>query len=377
MCCLGTDWNRLALFSGPGPAPQPESAFLVPRRCRDTMTVGHRGLSWPLPNVWMGVSVEDQQRADERIPLLLQTPAAIRFLSCEPCLSAIDLRKYLHDTRRVGVPEVRGDRVVHCRSGGEDLETLGDARAAVGGLRGSGASEGSTGKGGTQSFQEGRLSAGDVHGRECQKAGSGSSHSVDGVQSPRHSAGDGSQPQRRQQTEQFSKQLGDRDSQRKHDTRCSGSGQDHQATRHSRSEADKTAGSGNQKPLGPACDDAAGTSEALQRECRLDSGRDPPPHLEAHPVSGIDWLIVGGESGPGARPCDLAWIRSLRDQCAAAGVACFIKQLGARPIFGGDFALKTGPMEALGLRDSKGGNWNEWPADLRVREFPQVEPAGA
>lgn len=46
---------------------------------------------WPLPNVWLGVSVEDQAAADARIPLLLQTPAAVRFLSCEPLLGPIDL----------------------------------------------------------------------------------------------------------------------------------------------------------------------------------------------------------------------------------------------------------------------------------------------
>lgn len=46
---------------------------------------------WPLPNVWLGVSVEDQKRADERIPDLLATPAAVRFLSCEPLLGPIDL----------------------------------------------------------------------------------------------------------------------------------------------------------------------------------------------------------------------------------------------------------------------------------------------
>lgn len=44
---------------------------------------------WPLPNVWLGVSVEDQARADERIPLLLQTPAVIRFLSVEPLLGPV------------------------------------------------------------------------------------------------------------------------------------------------------------------------------------------------------------------------------------------------------------------------------------------------
>lgn len=47
----------------------------------------------PLPNVFLGVSVEDQKTADERIPLLLQTPAAVRFISAEPLLGAIDLFK--------------------------------------------------------------------------------------------------------------------------------------------------------------------------------------------------------------------------------------------------------------------------------------------
>lgn len=49
--------------------------------------------SWspPLPNVWLGVSVEDQDTAEDRIPLLLDTPAAIRFVSCEPLLESIDL----------------------------------------------------------------------------------------------------------------------------------------------------------------------------------------------------------------------------------------------------------------------------------------------
>lgn len=47
---------------------------------------------WPLPNVWLGVSVESQEYADERIPLLLQTPAAVRFISAEPLLGPIDLR---------------------------------------------------------------------------------------------------------------------------------------------------------------------------------------------------------------------------------------------------------------------------------------------
>lgn len=52
----------------------------------------------PLPNVWLGVSTEDQKTADERIPLLLKTPAAVRWISAEPLLGPIDLKKYVQRT---------------------------------------------------------------------------------------------------------------------------------------------------------------------------------------------------------------------------------------------------------------------------------------
>lgn len=55
---------------------------------------------WPLGNVWLGVSIEDQQTADERIPLLLQTPAAVRFVSYEPALGPVDFEAWLED----GIP---------------------------------------------------------------------------------------------------------------------------------------------------------------------------------------------------------------------------------------------------------------------------------
>jgi protein gp37 len=55
----------------------------------------------PIGNVWLGVSVEDQKWADIRIPALLDTPAAVRFLSCEPLLGPIDLSAYLNPARRV------------------------------------------------------------------------------------------------------------------------------------------------------------------------------------------------------------------------------------------------------------------------------------
>lgn len=78
-------------------------------------------------------------------------------------------------------------------------------------------------------------------------------------------------------------------------------------------------------------------------------------------LRGIHWVIVGGESGPRARPLHLDWARAVLRQCREQKVPCFVKQLGRRPVLGGT---------ALKLNSAKGGDWTEWPADLRVREHP-------
>ena len=77
-----------------------------------------------------------------------------------------------------------------------------------------------------------------------------------------------------------------------------------------------------------------------------------PMLLQEHAVSRIDWVIVGGESGPGARPMHPDWVRSLRDQCRTAGVALFVKQMG-------------------GSRDKRGELF-DLPDDLRIREVPHA-----
>lgn len=83
------------------------------------------------------------------------------------------------------------------------------------------------------------------------------------------------------------------------------------------------------------------------------------------------WVIVGGESGPGARPCDVAWIRSLVEQCGRASVSCFVKQLGASRIENG--LSDPGHTPSLDrLKSRKGADPLEWPEALRVREFPAV-----
>jgi protein gp37 len=72
----------------------------------------------------------------------------------------------------------------------------------------------------------------------------------------------------------------------------------------------------------------------------------------------VDWVIVGGESGPAARPTSPAWIRDIVAQCADAHVPCFVKQLGA------DWAKQANASS------KKGGDPAEWPSDLRVRQVP-------
>lgn len=85
----------------------------------------------------------------------------------------------------------------------------------------------------------------------------------------------------------------------------------------------------------------------------------------------VQWMIIGGESGHGARQFDLDWARDLVRQCRAADVAPFVKQLGARPVevAQGIDHRKTWDSP---IRDPAGGDMAEWPADLRVREFPRL-----
>lgn len=81
----------------------------------------------------------------------------------------------------------------------------------------------------------------------------------------------------------------------------------------------------------------------------------------AIPFEGIDWVIVGGESGHAAKPFHVEWARAIREDAAKAGASFFLKQFGAKPFMGG---------APLALADGHGGDWSEWPDNLRVREVP-------
>lgn len=76
----------------------------------------------------------------------------------------------------------------------------------------------------------------------------------------------------------------------------------------------------------------------------------PLPDL---PLGGIDWVIVGGESGPNYRPFNIQWVRDIRDQCRAAGIPFFFKQWGGR-------------TPKAGGRTLDGREWDEMPAGVRV-----------
>lgn len=202
---------------------------------------------WPLPNVHLGVSVEDQASADARIPLLLQLPAAVRWLSMEPLLEAVNLSEW------VGVIE-------HCGNCGAETP-------------------------------------GPVEADECPECGrEGLIATFGGESEARWYRGD---------VGRFRFDV----------------------------EADRW------RPY---------TQEEEDNE-------------EGWNVPRLDWIVVGGESGPGARPFDLAWARRLVGEAREAGVPVFVKQLGSAPVEGG---------ERLRLSSSKGADMEEWPADLRVREWP-------
>lgn len=119
--------------------------------------------------------------------------------------------------------------------------------------------------------------------------------------------------------------------------------------------------------------------EPLLGPVDLEADKLHDPLRRFHPRGhGIDWVIIGGESGPGSLPCHVDWVRSLVRQCTAAGVPCFVKQVGAVPVRDGllrQNAAHEGPGHhretvQIQLTHPKGGDPAEWPEDVRVRQIP-------
>jgi|SRR5579872_483630 len=109
------------------------------------------------------------------------------------------------------------------------------------------------------------------------------------------------------------------------------------------------------------------------------------PMLAEHTIDlrGISWVVVGGESGPKARPMNVEAMRSIVDQCQVAKVSVFVKQMGAHVVTSGitgpnqHWPRSTGMLDTgkgyfrKHLVDKKGGDMSEWPQDLRIREYPE------
>jgi len=148
-----------------------------------------------------------------------------------------------------------------------------------------------------------------------------------------------------------------------------------------------------------SCEPLIGEVELQYERGWLEPFQEVDPMLNRTPR--IDWVIVGAESGPGARTVEINWVRSILAQCRSAGVACFIKQLGRHPFESveclarnldpndlervmGDTARNPPPAgwcrvhtpdgrqtltRHLHLKGA-GADPAEWPEDLRRREFP-------
>lgn len=107
------------------------------------------------------------------------------------------------------------------------------------------------------------------------------------------------------------------------------------------------------------------------------------PWLAESKWGGISWLIIGGESGSKARPCNVEWIRSLVRQGQSAGVPVFVKQLGAN-VRTDEFTPDGWPvgtyldghtpsaLARVRLRSPKGADPSEWREDLRVQQWPET-----
>ncbi|MDE2107235.1 MAG: DUF5131 family protein [Patescibacteria group bacterium] len=287
------------------------------------------------PNCWLGTSIATQTDADRNIPLLLECRdlAPVLFLSCEPLIERVDLSAYLGEFnastkhRREGLHR-SVDRRVGDRSGRSDLE---GGRPSMESLDRE--DEVDSMQATTRREAIGEISSGQGNGQLKASACARASDGLASLQQSVDSGGIDSEPQRWKHPQQSSGQFG----------------------------------------AGDLCR-ADGPSDSRDRA---------RPSKESCAIS---WLIVGGESGCGSRRCDLDWIRSIRDQCSRANIACFIKQVGHLVSWSGISATGqhwpptnlASPDTDSGngyfwrrLRDKKGGDWDEWPEDLRVRQFPK------
>lgn len=308
----------------------------------------HNNGVWPPENVWLGVSVENQQYADERIPLLLQTPAAVRFISYEPALGPIDLSPWIRGncgrTEERRRQSVSGGGVGPTRSRRPWAHLEDSAKAEAGG----------------EAIW--RLPAGPRHAERDQASRAGAPVGVATLQGSDPGRIDG-QPRERPQATELAGQPDASDQ--------FGAGNSRAASPWSLSTG---RGAEQSREVDPGIRGGDSETAIDGRGAEVDRGivqRQRQDNLEDRARPTLDWIICGGESGPGARQCELWWIRNIIGQCRAADVPVFVKQLGSHPI--GWWSNSLGPaINRHTFKDRKCGDMTEWPEDLRVRQFPEA-----
>jgi protein gp37 len=366
-------------------------------------------LGWPLPNVLLGTSVENQQAADERIPHLLNCPAAVRFLSCEPLLGSVDLSKYIGYNPMY---ETTNERRRALRRGTDGPLSDSGQRGCMEDRRVAREQMERTAIIASNQPTEGRTPSRKLHAGEVDEGVSphslhGSPISVATLQriNPR---GDAGESRERGQAGQPPTESRTGDTEREQKTLLQGGNIGRVRPEEPSGEADRFASSGNSDHVPVGSKDTEANRNAVSRrtsngveDCSRGQAEEAArTHRELHASTQsrnegeelghrqIHLVIVGGESGPKARPCNVEWIRSIVEQCKAAEAACFVKQVGAYPVDPESSvahtvaesrcwpSAKEGRHGRIMLKSAKGGDMREWPEDLRVRQLPETPKIG-
>lgn len=303
-------------------------------------------------NVWLGVSVEDQLRGDIRVHDLLKIPAKVRFLSCEPLLGGLDLSKWIgyYPSNENQLCDGRSSHADDCERGAPSGERRGNLATEKAGM---GSMEEMRSGSALQSSPSGeqnqlRIFADKSNGGRAESADRGAQ---DSIQEPRgsDSGRTHNQPQERHQVGQQTGEPGDCNLQRSSETlrphsSQKSAGSEPERTEESRSDSERQGSGIVERGIYDRQFKPEGTGEKIR------SGV-PNSFKDSSRGSEINLVIVGGESGPQARPMHPDWARSIRDQCVAAGVAFHFKQ------WGGVNKKKAGRM-------LDGREWNEFPKTL-------------
>lgn len=318
-------------------------------------------LDKPRPNVWLGVTAENQRRADERVPVLLRVPAVVHWVSAEPLLGPLDLRQWLgyypvHETDDARRGSLQGGAAGGAadRPEGQDLARKGEAGGQMEGRKPTRALPPPPGGERHRGISPG---TGDVQGSALARPGAPAS--LEARQRP-DTAGSYCQPLQRQEERQQATESGVENLLRPdeaHDRRAQeGSGATAVRRAERDGEADRSDRSGDSaasESRGAIKGDSAGLSSIGSNRLEDRAGRE----------MGISWVIVGGESGAKPRRMDPAWVNDILDQCRRGGAAYHFKQKG------------NVLAAEMGCKDKAGKDPSEWPAEFRVQEFPSPQVA--